>query len=108
MYKIIGDLYERGYSADRYDRIEDFTKTIALVPMSARNGEGLPDLLLVLIGLAQRFLEQQLKTEEGPAQGTILEVKEEKGLGLDPRRDHLRRHPAPRATRSSSARRASR
>jgi len=81
MYKIIGDLYERGYSADRYDRIEDFTKAIAVVPISARNGEGLPDLLLVLIGLAQRFLEQQLKTEEGPAQGTILEVKEEKGLG---------------------------
>jgi translation initiation factor 5B len=81
MYKIIGDLYERGYSADRYDRIEDFTKAIAIVPMSARNGEGLADLLLVLIGLAQRFLEQQLKTEEGPAQGTILEVKEEKGLG---------------------------
>jgi translation initiation factor 5B len=81
MYKIIGDLYERGYSADRYDRIEDFTKAIAVVPMSARNGEGLPDLLLILIGLAQRFLEQQLKTEEGPAQGTILEVKEEKGLG---------------------------
>ena len=81
MYKIIGDLYERGYSADRYDRIEDFTKAIAVVPMSARNGEGMPDLLLILIGLAQRFLEQQLKTEEGPAQGTILEVKEEKGLG---------------------------
>ena len=49
--------------------------------MSARNGEGLPDLLLVLIGLAQRFLEEQLETEEGPAQGTILEVKEEKGIG---------------------------
>jgi translation initiation factor 5B len=81
MYKVIGELYEKGYSADRYDRIEDFTKAIAVVPMSAKNGEGLPDLLLVLIGLAQRFLEQQLKTEEGPAQGTILEVKEEKGLG---------------------------
>lgn len=81
MYKIIGDLYEKGFSADRYDRIEDFTKAIAVVPMSARNGEGLPDLLLVLIGLAQRFLEEQLKAEEGPAQGTILEVKEEKGIG---------------------------
>ncbi len=81
MYKIIGDLYEKGFSVDRYDRIEDFTKAIAVVPMSARNGEGLPDLLLVLIGLAQRFLEAQLKTEEGPAQGTILEVKEEKGIG---------------------------
>jgi translation initiation factor 5B len=81
MYRIIGDLYEKGFSTDRYDRIEDFTKAIAVVPMSARNGEGLPDLLLVLIGLAQRFLEEQLETEEGPAQGTILEVKEEKGIG---------------------------
>jgi len=81
MYKIIGELYEKGFSTDRYDRIEDFTKAIAIVPMSARNGEGLPDLLLVLIGLAQRFLEEQLKAEEGPAKGTILEVKEEKGLG---------------------------
>jgi len=81
MYRVIGDLYEKGFSADRYDHIEDFTKAIAVVPMSARNGEGLPDLLLVLIGLAQRFLEEQLKTEEGPAQGTILEVKEEKGIG---------------------------
>jgi translation initiation factor 5B len=35
----------------------------------------------MLIGLAQRFLEKELTTEEGPAEGTILEVKEEKGLG---------------------------
>jgi translation initiation factor 5B len=33
------------------------------------------------VGLAQRFLEGQLETEDGPAEGTILEVKEEKGLG---------------------------
>ena len=35
----------------------------------------------MLIGLAQRFLEQQLAKEEGPGRGTILEIKEEKGLG---------------------------
>src|SRR5207245_11299544 len=49
---------------------------------SAKSGEGVPDLLLTLIGLAQRFLEEQLATAEGPAVGTILEVKEEKGLGI--------------------------
>lgn len=80
-YKIIGDLYEHGFIADRYDRIEDFTKAIAIVPMSARNGVGIPDLLLMLIGLAQRFLEDSLEKEEGPAKGVILEVKEERGLG---------------------------
>ncbi|OPY34539.1 MAG: putative translation initiation factor IF-2 [Methanomassiliicoccales archaeon PtaU1.Bin124] len=81
MYDIIGRISMEGLSADRYDRIEDFTKNIALVPVSAKTGEGIPDLLLVLIGLAQRFLEGKLNTEEGPAKGTILEVKEEKGLG---------------------------
>ncbi|MCU0861040.1 MAG: translation initiation factor IF-2 [Methanomassiliicoccales archaeon] len=81
MYKVIERFSMEGFSADRYDRIEDFTRNIALIPASAKTGEGVPDLLLVLIGLAQRFLEAQLTTEEGPAKGTILEVKEEKGLG---------------------------
>ena len=81
MYNIISQLSAEGIYADRYDRIDDFTKTVALVPISAKEGEGIPDLLLVLIGLAQRFLEQQLENEEGPGRGTILEIKEEKGLG---------------------------
>ena len=82
MYELIGRLYEHGFSAERYDRIADFTTNLAVVPVSAKFGEGIPDLLLVLIGLAQRFLDKQLETEPGPAQGTILEVKEEKGLGV--------------------------
>ena len=81
LYAIIGDLSNEGIYADRYDRIDDFTKTVALVPISAKEGEGIPDLLLMLIGLAQKFLEQQLAQEEGPGRGTILEIKEEKGLG---------------------------
>jgi translation initiation factor 5B len=81
LYNVVGRLAEEGMSAERYDRIENFTKNIALVPISARNGEGVPDLLLVLVGLAQRFLEENLKTALGPAKGTILEVKEERGLG---------------------------
>ena len=81
LYSIIGDLSMQGISSDRYDRIDDFTKTVALVPISAKEGIGVPDLLLMLIGLAQRFLEAQLKKAEGPGRGTILEIKEEKGLG---------------------------
>ncbi|MEM0448757.1 MAG: translation initiation factor IF-2 [Methanomassiliicoccales archaeon] len=81
MYKVIERFSLEGFSTDRYDRIEDFTKNVALIPVSAKTGEGVPDLLLVLIGLAQKFLEARLATEEGPAKGTILEVKEEKGLG---------------------------
>src|SRR3989475_640659 len=82
MYALVGRLYEHGFSADRYDRIADFTTNLAVIPVSAKFGEGIPDLLLTLIGLAQRFLEEQLATAEGPAVGTILEVKDEKGLGI--------------------------
>ena len=82
LYNLSGKIFDKfGFSADRFDRITDFTKTVAIVPTSGKFGEGLPDLLLVLVGLAQRFLEQDLRSEEGPGEGTVLEVKEEKGIG---------------------------
>jgi translation initiation factor 5B len=82
LYNLAGRLYDQGFGADRFDKIEDFTKTIAIIPVSGKTGEGIPDLLLVLVGLAQRFLEEELrKEEEEVGEGTVLEVKEEKGLG---------------------------
>ena len=81
VYKLAESFDREGISVERFDRVSDFTKNVALVPLSARHREGIPDLLLMLVGLAQRFLEEQLTTEEGPAEGTVLEVKEEKGLG---------------------------
>ncbi|UCF09277.1 MAG: translation initiation factor IF-2 [Thermoplasmata archaeon] len=81
LYELVGKFHNHGFSSERYDRITDFQKNVAIVPVSAKHGEGLSDLLLMLIGLAQRYLEKQLVTEEGPAEGTVLEVKEERGLG---------------------------
>lgn len=81
LYDLVGRIYEQGFSGNRYDQIEDFTQTVAIVPVSAKYGVGIADLLLVLVGLAQRFLEEELRTEEGPGAGTVLEVKEERGLG---------------------------
>ncbi len=82
LYALAGRLYEvGGFSADRFDRITDFTKSVAIVPVSGKTGEGLADLLLILIGLAQRFLESDLRTEDGPGEGTVLEVKEDRGMG---------------------------
>jgi len=52
------------------------------VPTSAKTGEGVTDLLAVLVGLTQQYLKKRLQTTEGPAKGTVLEVKEEPGLGL--------------------------
>ena len=49
--------------------------------MSAKEGEGLQDLLTVTVGLAERFLEDRLTDTLGPAEGTILEMKDEVGMG---------------------------
>ncbi|MEM0133704.1 MAG: translation initiation factor IF-2 [Thermoplasmatales archaeon] len=81
IFQLSSQLYREGFSADRYDRISDFTRNIAIVPLSAKSGYGVPDLLMVLAGLAQTFLESQLTNEDETAEGTILEVREEKGMG---------------------------
>ncbi len=82
MYDLVGKFNEIGLQAERFDRVQDYTKQLAIVPVSALTGQGLPELLMVLLGLAQKYLEARLQIEEeGKAQGTILEVTEEKGLG---------------------------
>ncbi len=82
MYKLVGKLYELGFNAERFDRVDDYQKTIALIPTSAKSGEGIPEVLMVVAGLAQRYLEKCLECDiSGSAKGTILEVKETKGIG---------------------------
>ena len=80
-WNLVGGFGEHGFNLDRYDRIKDFTKEIALVPVSAKEGEGIQDLLAVVIGLAERYLTEQLTDIEGAGEGTVLEMKEERGLG---------------------------
>ena len=82
LYELVGSLAELGLNAERFDRVQDYTKQIAMVPCSAQTGEGIQELLMVLTGLAQRFLEKCLECNiQSQAKGTVLEVKEEKGLG---------------------------
>ncbi len=82
LYSTMGTFSRLGFRADRFDHIKDFTSTIALVPTSAKTGEGITELLMVLVGLTQQFLRKRLQTTEGPAKGSILEIKEEAGMGL--------------------------
>jgi translation initiation factor 5B len=82
IYQIVSRLHDLGFESERFDRVTDFRKQVCIVPVSAKTGEGIPELLAILSGLAQRFLEEALKVEvSGPARGTVLEVKEEVGLG---------------------------
>ena len=83
IYEIVGELHKHGFESERFDRVSNFASQITIVPISAQTGEGIPELLTMLLGLAYQYLSQQLQIEESaPAAGTVLEVKEEKGLGL--------------------------
>ncbi len=81
LYNIVGQLGMKGFNADRHDRVEDYTKQVAVVPVSGVTGEGVPDLLMTLAGIAQKYLSKSLEITQGEGKGTVLEVKEYKGLG---------------------------
>ena len=83
VYKLVGKLSDMGFNSERFDRVTDFQRNLVIVPVSSMTGEGVGDLLMIMIGLAQRYLTDGLKTTtSGPGVGTVLEVKEEKGLGI--------------------------
>ncbi|MBN2330324.1 MAG: translation initiation factor IF-2 [Candidatus Aenigmarchaeota archaeon] len=81
LYSIAGQLAVQGFESDRYDRVEDFRQKLSIIPVSGITGEGIPDLLMLLTGLAQRFLKDRLNVTSGEGKGTVLEVNEFKGLG---------------------------
>lgn len=82
IYTVVGDLSRLGYPSEAFWRVKDFTKEVAIVPVSARTGVGIPELLAVLVGMAQQYLAKRLERHaSGPARGIVLEFNEETGLG---------------------------
>jgi len=82
LYELIGDLSDAGFSADFYWRVRNFEANIGVVPVSAETGEGVPDLLTVLMGLSQRYLREEMTVDvSGPGAGTVLELSDAQGFG---------------------------
>lgn len=81
IYNIVGSLSRLGYNSEGFWRVKDFTKEVAIVPVSAAKNIGVPELLAVVVGLSQQFMSKRLERKEGPGRGIVLEVKEEIGLG---------------------------
>jgi translation initiation factor 5B len=81
IYMLIGELSKLGIVADRFDRVKNFAKVVAIIPTSAVTGEGIAELLAAVSGMAQAYMTSRLVYTEGPAKGVVLEVKEEVGLG---------------------------
>ena len=81
VYAVAEEVVGLGFSADRYDRVSDFTHNVGIVPVSAKTGVGVPELIALLVGLAQRFLQEDLVRGDRSGEGTILERSDQKGVG---------------------------
>lgn len=81
IYNVVGSLSRLGYNSEGFWRVKDFTKEVAIVPVSAAKNIGIPELLAVVVGLSQQFMSKRLERKDGPGRGIVLEVKEEIGLG---------------------------
>lgn len=81
IYTVVGALSRLGYSSEAFWRVKEFTKELAIVPVSASIGTGIPELLAVLVGLAQQYMSKRLERHETETKGIVLEVNDEVGLG---------------------------
>ena len=81
VYSVAEELDQLGFSADRFDRVRDFTRNVGIVPVSAKTGVGVPELIALLVGLSQRFLSRELELVREGGEATILERSDQKGVG---------------------------
>ncbi|GAB5365371.1 hypothetical protein AAMO2058_001052100 [Amorphochlora amoebiformis] len=64
-----------------YYKNKDYKVWNSLVPTSAHTGEGIPDLLWLLVKMTQTFMRDQIAVSYSDLQCTVLEVKKVEGLG---------------------------
>lgn len=73
-------LAEQGLNSELYFQNKNMSKYVSIVPTSAVTGEGVPDLLWLLLELTQKRMSKQLMYLSKVA-ATILEVKVVEGFG---------------------------
>jgi len=81
LYMILDSLNSHGINAELYTKISDFTKNIAIVPCSAKSGEGVSEIIAILTALSQKFLKSQISVRK-EAKGVVLEVKRDKSINF--------------------------
>ncbi|PNY04227.1 eukaryotic translation initiation factor 5b-like protein [Trifolium pratense] len=78
--QIITQFKEQGLNTELYYKNKEMGETFSIVPTSAISGEGIPDMLLLLVQWTQRTMIEKLTYSE-EVQCTVLEVKVIEGHG---------------------------
>ncbi|KAJ0700959.1 putative protein-synthesizing GTPase [Helianthus annuus] len=78
--QIITQFKEQGLNTELYSKNKERGETYSIVPTSAISGEGIPEMLLLLVQWAQKTMIDKL-TYNNKVQCTVLEVKVIEGLG---------------------------
>uniref|UniRef100_A0A2P2JHI5 Uncharacterized protein MANES_02G178500 n=1 Tax=Rhizophora mucronata TaxID=61149 RepID=A0A2P2JHI5_RHIMU len=78
--QIITQFKEQGLNTELYYKNKEMGETSSIVPTSAISGEGIPDLLLLLVQWSQKTMVEKL-TYSSEIQCTVLEVKVIEGHG---------------------------
>jgi len=79
LFTIMGALHHHGFNAKPFYEITDFASKLALIPVSGKTGEGIPELIMMFCGLSNKFLKENLKLS-GTLRGVVLEIKKEKTI----------------------------
>lgn len=78
--KTIVAFAEEGLNACLYYENKNFARNVSLVPTSAITGEGIPDMIMLLVNLTQQRMSDRLMYL-AEVECTVLEVKVIEGLG---------------------------
>lgn len=82
VYEIAGEISDHDLSSDFYWNVNEFTKNIGLIPISAETKEGIPDLVSIISGLSQRYLQDKMRINvSGSAKGQIIGTNNHRGFG---------------------------
>lgn len=74
-------LAEQGLNSELYFQNKNMSKYVSIVPTSAVTGEGVPDILWLLLELTQKRMSKQLMYLSHKLEATVLEVKVVEGFG---------------------------
>ncbi|SBT39133.1 translation initiation factor IF-2, putative [Plasmodium ovale wallikeri] len=76
----LNELYEQGLNCHLYWENPNPRKYVSIVPTSAITGEGIADLIMILVKLTQNFMLKNIQYHD-KLECTVLEVKNIEGLG---------------------------